>query len=132
MGALDSALLAAVRANGASKGKPYLVGHFATSASLNPQDCFGGVVTNEGATGAVTLKLPPAQVGMSIEAIALAAQTLSLDPQDTELIVGGGRQAGDAFSTKGDAADYVRLVCVEPGEWQVAAFVAGVDETGGQ
>ena len=120
MGALDNALLQAVRANGASKGRPYFVGAKTANYTVQPQDCYGGLITNEGATGSVTLTLPPAVAGMSLQVYLMASKAVVIDPQDDEKIVlaGVAGDAGDRISADA-AGEYVRLACVEDGEWVV-------------
>lgn len=124
MGALDNALLQAVRANGANKGRPYLVGHKTAAYTVQPQDCYGGVITNEGASGTVTLSLPPAKAGMRLTVYALAAQEIELDPDGTELINFAGGVAGDIVSNVTTPAidDSITIICVEDGEWLVESF----------
>lgn len=124
MGALDSALLAAVRA-GASRGRPYFVGAKTAAYTVLPQDCYGGVITNEGASGVVTLTLPSAEVGMRLTVYALAAQEIELDPAGSELINFAGGVAGDKVSNSTTPAvdDAITIICVEDGEWLVENFV---------
>lgn len=124
MGALDSALLAAVRA-GASRGRPYFVGAKTAAYTVLPQDCYGGVITNEGASGVVTLTLPSAEVGMRLTVYALAAQEIELDPSGSELINFAGGVAGDKVSNSTTPAvdDAITIICVEDGEWLVENFV---------
>lgn len=132
MGALDTSLLAGIRGNGldsktAGKGRPYLVGHKTATATLNPQDCYGGVVTNQGATGTIALTLPKAVVGMRITAVVMATQVLQLDPNtSTEFGVANVDQMninGVLDATAGDLVsadaigEFITLECIEPNVW---------------
>lgn len=125
MGALDTDLLASMRA-GASKGRPYLVGAKTAAYTVKPQDCYGGIITNEGASGSVTLSLPVAEVGMSLLVYLMAAQAVVIDPNgSTDAIILAGVQdtAGDAISADA-AGEQVFLVCVTANEW-IARDVVG-------
>lgn len=133
MGALDSALLAAVRA-GASRGRPYFVGAKTAAYTVLPQDCYGGVITNEGASGTVVLSLPSAEVGMSLTVLVLAAQVVQLDPSGSEIINAFGAAAGDSVGTgaagvvAGAAGDCISIACVEDGEWIVTNYIGTWDD----
>lgn len=120
MGALDSDLLRNMRA-GAAKGRPYFVGAKTAAYTVSPVDCWGGVITNEGASGSVTLSLPPAEVGMRLHVEAFAAQEIILDPNGSEIVNALGAAAGDYVSNTTTPAigDRITLICVEAGEWMI-------------
>ena len=132
MGALDTALLAGIRGRGqdsmsAGKGRPYLVGHFTASNTLKPQDCYGGVVTNQGDGDAQTQTLPKAVVGMRVTFVVMAAFAINIDPNtSTEFGVANVDQinvnglldatAGDAISADA-VGEFITLECLEPNVW---------------
>lgn len=93
--------------------------HTATGA-LDPSECYGGFMhTNEGAAGAVQLNLPEARAGMEVQFVALAAQTITINPQDSEQIEVLTNAAGDSVNnaTTPIIGDRIALQCVEDGVW---------------
>jgi hypothetical protein len=84
----------------------------------------GVVVSNRGASGEVVFSLPPAVPGMRVTGVVQAAQTLSLDPVDTEIIFGtnGVALTEDAAIKANAVGETIQLVCLQPGFWTVTAF----------
>lgn len=84
----------------------------------------GIVVSNKGAAAEVVVSLPPAFPGMRVTGVVQAAQTLSLDPVDTEIVYGtnGVALTEDAAIKANAVGETIQLVCVERGYWLVTAF----------
>ena len=85
----------------------------------------GGVFTNEGATGAAVFALGPSAVGVELTFVVMAAQELRIDPSGTETIAlpSTGAQGGAGKYLSADAVgEWVRLLCVKAGQWQVAGY----------
>ncbi len=82
------------------------------------------VVSNHGATGAVTFALPAAEVGMRVSAIVQAAQELRLDPNGTETaaLVNGVQQAAGKYIVADAIGEVIKLICLTPGRWEVENF----------
>lgn len=122
MGALDSNLLRNVRA-GANRGLPYLVGNFASGPqTLVEAECYGGIVTNEGASGTIVVNLPNAKAGMSVTFVQLAAQIIQVEPASGEIIKFSGAVADDYLALTAAADVQFTLTCVELGEWVVTSY----------
>jgi hypothetical protein len=79
------------------------------------------VVSNRGASGAVTFALPAAEVGMRVTAIVQAVQELRLDPSGTQTIAlaNGVQQAAGKYIVADAIGETISLVCLRPGAWDV-------------
>lgn len=84
----------------------------------------GVVVSNKGAGAEVVVSLPAARPGMRVTAVVQAAQLLSLDPVDTEIVYGtAGVAQTEDVAIKGNAVgETITLTCLETGFWVVTAF----------
>ncbi len=85
----------------------------------------GGIFTNEGATGAATFALAPAAVGVSLTFRVMTAQELRIDPSGSETIAlpsSGAQSAAGAYIVADAVGEWVRLVCVKTGQWQVEGY----------
>lgn len=90
---------------------------------------YGCIVTNNGATGAVTFSLPAAVVGMRVTAIVKAAYELRLDPSGTEtmsLPSSGVQQAAGKYLTADAVGESGIFVCTVAGTWD---YVGPIDGT---
>ena len=85
----------------------------------------GSIHTNTGASGTITIILPPATVGLEFSFALGAAQQLRIDPDGTETIslpstgvpgAAGKYQVADAIGKT------VRLVCGVAGNWNVFGY----------
>jgi hypothetical protein len=98
----------------------------ATAArTITPAEANRGIyVSNIGATGEVIFSLPAAVVGMRVNAIVGAAQLLSLDPVDGDIIhgVAGVAQTEDVAIKANAVGETIQLVCLQTGKWFVAAY----------
>lgn len=86
----------------------------------------GGVFTNEGAEGAAVFALGPATVGVELTFVVMAAQELRIDPSGTETIAlpsSGAQGAAGKYLTADAVGEWVRLLCVKTGQWQVAGYL---------
>jgi hypothetical protein len=92
----------------------------------------GVVVSNKGAAGEVVISLPAAVPGMRVTGVVQAAQLLSLDPVDTEIIYGtnGVALTEDAAIKANAIGETIQLVCVEAGFWVVTASAGTWSATG--
>ena len=94
----------------------------------------GALISNYGATGAITLKLPSAKLGKVISFIRLTDQTLNIDPQDTEYIVDPGTgsvlAAGEVLVIS-HLYDEVTLRCTRTGYWTPIVYVSPAENREG-
>ena len=84
-----------------------------------------GVFTNEGAEAAITFVLPAALAGMEMIFYVMAAYELRIDPSGTQTIAlpSSGAQGGAGKYLTADAVgEWVRLLCVKAGQWQVVGY----------
>lgn len=97
-----------------------------TGITLTAEELAGDViVTNRGATGAVTISLPAAKRGMQLHAQLLAAQELRLDPNGSETIAlpsSGVQGAAGKYLTADAVGEWVTLLCLHDGTWDVAGY----------
>lgn len=80
----------------------------------------GTIHSNRGASGAITLTLPAAAVGMAYRFTVEAAQELRIDPNGTEVIglpSTGAYGAAGKYLVADAVGEWVHLVCVEAGKW---------------
>ena len=85
----------------------------------------GGVFTNGGAGAAAVFALGPSAVGVELTFMVMAAQELRIDPSGTETIAlpSSGAQGGAGKYLTADAVgEWVRLLCVKAGQWQVVGY----------
>ena len=85
----------------------------------------GGVFTNEGASGAAVFALGPAAVGVELTFRVMTAQELRIDPSGTETIAlpsSGAQGAAGKYLTADAVGEWVKLVCVKAGQWQVEGY----------
>ena len=85
----------------------------------------GSVHTNTGASGAITLSLPAATVGLKYDFYVGAAQELRIDPNGTETISlpsDGVPGAAGKYLTANAVGETVRLVCCKAGTWAVFGY----------
>lgn len=85
----------------------------------------GGVFTNEGATGAAVFALGPSAAGVELTFVVMAAQELRIDPSGTETIAlpsTGAQGAQGKYLTADAVGEWVRLLCVKAGQWQVVGY----------
>ena len=85
----------------------------------------GGVFTNEGASGAAVFALGPAAVGVELTFVVMTAQELRIDPSGTETIAlpsTGAQGAAGKYLTADAVGEWVKLVCVKAGQWQVEGY----------
>ena len=85
----------------------------------------GSIITNEGATGAAVFALAAASVGVELTFRVMTAQELRIDPSGTETIAlpSAGAQGAAVKDLTADAVgEWVKLVCVKAGQWQVEGY----------
>lgn len=85
----------------------------------------GGVFTNEGATAAAVFALGPAVGGVELTFVVMAAFELRIDPSGSETIAlpsSGAQGAAGKYLTADAAGEWVRLLCVKAGQWQVVGY----------
>jgi hypothetical protein len=85
----------------------------------------GGIFTNEGASGAAVFALGPAAVGVELTFRVMTAQELRIDPSGTETIAlpsSGAQGAAGKYLTADAVGEWVKLVCVKAGQWQVEGY----------
>lgn len=79
----------------------------------------GKTFTNTGASGAVTLSLPAATLGLQYDVALGAAQELRLDPNGTETIslANGVQQAAGKYVVADAIGESASIRCVIAGQW---------------
>lgn len=85
----------------------------------------GTAHTNTGATGATTVTLPPAVVGLHYYFGVGAAQELRIDPDGSETISlpsTGVPGAAGKYLTADAIGETVHLMCVKAGNWAVMGY----------
>lgn len=85
----------------------------------------GSVITNEGSQGAGVYALAAATVGMEITFMVMTAQELRIDPNGTETIAlpsSGAQGAAGKYLTADAVGEWVHLLCVKTGQWQVMGY----------
>ena len=89
-------------------------------------DAYSGyIITNEGATGAATFVLSAAAVGVELTFMVMTAQELRIDPNGTQTIAlpsTGAQGAAGKYLTADAVGEWVKLVCVKTGQWQVIGY----------
>ena len=98
----------------------------AASAVTHTEALSGAVVSNAGASAAVTFALPAATVGMRVTALVEAVQELRLDPDGTETIAlpSTGVQGGAGkYLTANAITESISLVCLTAGTWSATNFI---------
>lgn len=92
---------------------------FTSNDTLTDDETCGLICTNEGASGTVTLTLPPAIEGAEVSAIRVASQSFRLDPDPSDTIADGG--AGKYLDLTTDGA-IVKLRCYVAGKWFIESL----------
>jgi hypothetical protein len=88
------------------------------TAGINVNDGYSGaVITNLGATGALTLNLQRAIKGLHIIVTLSAAQDVNINPQNDDQILVLTNAAGDAISSNATIGDTVELVALDDTKW---------------
>ena len=85
----------------------------------------GSIHTNTGASGAITIVLPAATVGLEYFFRVGAAQELRIDPNGTETISlpsTGVPGAAGKYLTADAVGETVHLVCCAAGSWSVMGY----------
>lgn len=82
--------------------------------------------SSKGATGTVTLTLPPATVGLRYGFYVGATQELRIDPAASEVMQlpsTGANQAGGAYLTANAIGETLDIACFEAGVWSTVSYV---------
>jgi hypothetical protein len=85
----------------------------------------GYIITNEGASGTAVFALGAAVLGVEITFMVMAAFELRIDPNGTETIAlpsSGAQGAAGKYLTADAVGEWVKLVCVKTGQWQVVGY----------
>ena len=108
-------------------GRQYATVETKTAAYTVVADADNGkIFTTTGATGQVTFTLPPATVGQRYSFAVGAAQELRIDPAGTETIAlpsTGAQSAAGAYIVADAVGEYVDIVCVVAGDWNVTSYI---------
>ena len=107
---------------GAMKAKNMQEKNLTADYTIDPLKDIGVCFTNTGASGAVEITLPDATVGQVYRVRTDAAQTVELDPQDSDDITnisGVDSTNGKHIISNGDGNEYLEIVCYAAGHWTV-------------
>lgn len=96
----------------------------AATATLTSAECYGGVFTNTGASGAVVLSLPTPAADMHIRVYLTVAQDVDINAADSTRILVLTNGDGDAISSAGAIGNSIELVAISATQW-VAFAVSG-------
>jgi hypothetical protein len=107
----------ALYTTGGISGKVVVTAYTSTGNIAAEPDCYGGIVTNTGAGGAIVLTLPDAVKGMSLKVILTVAQDVDINPQNGEQILVKTNAAGDALSSDATIGSAVTLIAVSDTQW---------------
>ena len=75
---------------------------------------------------AAVFALGPAALGVSFTFMVMAAQELRIDPSGTETIAlpsSGAQGAAGKYLTADAVGEWVKLLCVKTGQWQVTGYL---------
>ena len=89
----------------------------ASTATLTSAECYGGVFTNTGATGAIVLSLPTPAAGMHIRVYLTVAQDVDINAANGTQILVLTNATGDAISSAGAIGNSIELVAVSATQW---------------
>ena len=87
------------------------------TGNITAAECRGGVTTNTGASGGITITLPDAQIGMAIIVVLTVAQDVDIDVQAGEQILVLTDAAGDAISSDSTIGSSVTLIAISATQW---------------
>ena len=82
----------------------------------------GGVFTHEGAGAGAVFALGASAAGVELTFVVMAVFELRIDPSGTETIAlpsSGAQGAAGKYLTADAVGEWVRLLCVKAGQWQV-------------
>jgi hypothetical protein len=100
---------------------------YTTSTTLTAEDVSRSIINNSGATGPITLNLPPSAVGNVVSVYIIANQTVTINPNGTERIQILTNANGDAIQSETVRGTTITLVCHVRGSWepmgQIGAWV---------
>jgi hypothetical protein len=92
------------------------------TGTLAAAECYGSIITNTGAAGAIVLTLPTPAVGMHIRVYLTAAQDVDLNAANGTQILVLTNATGDAISSAGAIGNSIELVALSATTWgQIAA-----------
>lgn len=92
------------------------------TATLTSAECYGGIFTNTGASGAIVLTLPTPAAGMHIRVYLTAAQDVDLNAANGTQILALTNATGDAISSAATIGNSIELVGISATQW--VAFAA--------
>lgn len=90
--------------------------HSATG-NITENECWGGIVTNNGSVEAIVLTLPVAVAGMRATIYLDTAQDVDINPQNGTQILALTNAAGDAISSAATIGNMVTLVALSSTAW---------------
>lgn len=96
------------------------VGAKTANGTLTAAECYGRLITNTGASGAIVLTLPTPVVGMHFRVFLTVAQDVDLNAANGTQILVLTNATGDAISSAAGIGNSIELVAVSATTW--AAF----------
>lgn len=87
------------------------------TATLTAAECWGGVFTNTGASGAIVLTLPTPVAGMHIRVYLTVAQDVDLNAATSTQILALTNATGDAISSAATIGNSIELVAISATQW---------------
>lgn len=90
-----------------------------TSATLSTFEARASLITNKGASEAITLTLPSAQAGMCVSIFLAEPQDIDVAPATGDKIVGVTDSVGEKISSDAAVGSMIRLCALNSVEWAV-------------
>lgn len=89
----------------------------AATATLTAAECYGGVFTNTGASGAIVLTLPTPAAGMHIRVYLTVGQDVDINAAADTQILSLTNATGDAISSAATIGNSIELVAISATQW---------------
>jgi len=93
----------------------------AATGTISVSECYGGIITNTGASGAIVLTLPAPVVGMHLRVCLTVSQDVNVDTPAGTQILGLTNGVADAISSASAAGNAVELLAVSATQWVTLA-----------
>lgn len=90
---------------------------YSSSGDIDADECWGGVLTNQGATGDIVLNLPEAIFGMQVTFTLIVASDVDLNAASGDQILVLTDATADAISSAATAGNSVTLFAIDATYW---------------
>lgn len=107
-----------------ASGRVDLAGEYVAktaTGTLTAAECYGGIITNAGASGGIVLTLPTPVKGMHLRVYLTVAQDVDLNAANGTQILSLTNATGDAASSDAAIGSFVELIAISATQWQPVA-----------